>query len=269
VFGSWVGLQLNLVLEPRRFRPRFHLYALALSTHNTLFKFGAQRWPGDIVVAVFGRPLAAKVVLPLPCRQPSAEAVAARVRAVHGDLPVPADAAEAEEAAALALPLDAWRRLPKAGAAVTPKPAAALLSAEAPGSAEERRRLEGALRDYRRKSSKASKKESNSKKSRGEMNSSSTGNLFLDTFAEIEARARDQLRNFKRPPGPARDAEVSGEGGPTGAPLTERRVVAFGVPSEGEHGAFPVNALRNAALCHVATSHALYTDVDLWPSETL
>jgi hypothetical protein len=48
-----------------------------------------------------------------------------------------------------------------------------------------------------------------------------------------------------------------------------RRVVAFGVPSAGEYGAFPVNALRNAALCHVATSHALYTDVDLWPSETL
>jgi hypothetical protein len=31
----------------------------------------------------------------------------------------------------------------------------------------------------------------------------------------------------------------------------------------------PINELRNHALCRVATTHALYSDVDLWPSATL
>ena len=32
---------------------------------------------------------------------------------------------------------------------------------------------------------------------------------------------------------------------------------------------YPVNALRNYALCQVSTSHIFYTDMDLWPSSTL
>lgn len=34
-------------------------------------------------------------------------------------------------------------------------------------------------------------------------------------------------------------------------------------------GVYPVNEMRNAALCAVKTSHAVYTDMDLWPSQTL
>ena len=32
---------------------------------------------------------------------------------------------------------------------------------------------------------------------------------------------------------------------------------------------YPVNVLRNYALCHVSTSHIFYTDMDLWPSSNL
>lgn len=32
---------------------------------------------------------------------------------------------------------------------------------------------------------------------------------------------------------------------------------------------YPVNMLRNLALCHVKTTHFVYVDMDFWPSSTL
>ena len=189
---------------------------------------------------------------------------------------MPADAPEAlEEAGALALPSNAWEWVSRGAAATeagtegtapTPDEAAVVAKAAAAAAAEgeeatERRRLEGPLREYLRRKSKFAMKELRSSVDESrwrrdggdalESNSAHTATLRA-TGAADETTAK---------------SSSSHEHSPTSIP--PRRVVAIGVPSAGPYAAFPVNYLRNAALCRVATTHALYTDVDFWPSETL
>jgi hypothetical protein len=243
-----------------------------------LFFFFSQRWPGDIVVAVFDPPKTAtnQIALPLPCRQPSAEAINTRARAIRGDVPLPTEAPEAlEEAGALALPSDAWERAPRPTVGASEgggEPALSQYEAAAAAATatekdedeeQQQRRLEGPLRDYLRRKYKFSAKEfrntgAKERFRRSSGNEAPVNNSTVDALSDNSTlrTSDDTITNGRK----------SHAYGPVVSP---RRVIAFGVPSAGPYDAFPVNSLRNAALCRVATSHALYIDVDFWPSETL
>lgn len=235
-----------------------------------------QRWPGDIVVAVFDPPRrsANQIALPLPCRQPSDEAINTRIRAIRGDQPVPADAPEAiEEAGALALPSNAWERVFRGAAAAeagtegtapTPDEAAAAAKAAAAvaeGGETERRRLEGPLRDYLRRKSKFAMKEFRSTVAKSRLRRDHGEALENNGTHNATLRATEPSDETTAKSRSSHESSLTS--------IPPRRVVAVGVPSAGPYAAFPVNYLRNAALCRVATTHALYADVDFWPSETL
>ena len=256
----------------------FTLVTQATQARMWMVKHLCERWPGDIIIAV-GDSYASHVRLPAACTAPSDAAVAERSEALLGlsgdvgalDPPLDHQAiakfrssrATLYERQSDMMPLPSpLSKFPDPRAFRVNQSVTKLLKAiggvvpSVPTRNETaRRRLNGFMRRYSKLSKEGDKHDVGAPSS----------SARVGTFT-----ARVTANRLSRISGEPLRMEAAELNTPVQTELVRRRTVTL-LPFRVKDplAPFPINELRNHALCRVSTTHAFYNDVDLWPSSTL